>query len=291
MIPIRFAFSSIAQNGTLCYGYNGQIWTKPSDAEPQQVMLDVVADERDNPVQLTTLTSGATEISVSPQGAEDRAGGARRDLRDRRGVWQTKRVTSTPQQERSVVWGPDGRTLYYASERDGSWNLYKTTITCEDEDRFATATLLTEDVVLQDENETFQPLLSPDGKKLAYLHNRDEIRVLDVSTRKSSRVLAADRNYSDAHMFPHAYKQLHLGKLVGTPVPGTGTAVWWESQIDPSIVFGIPQVGMVTPEGKYLESFELTPDVEVYNTPESVASGQDRQIAKAVQVLLDELKK
>ena len=78
---------------------------------------------------------------------------------------------------------------------------------------------------------------------------------------------------------------------MGTPVPGTGTAVWWETLIDPSIVFGIPQVGMVTPDGEFLENLELEPDVLVYNSPESVARGEDQQVAKSVEVLLEQLKK
>ncbi len=102
-------------------------------------------------------------------------------------------------------------------------------------------------------------------------------------------VLQSESNYSDAHMFPYAFKQLQLGKLVGTPVPGTGTAVWWETLIDPSVVFGIPQVGMVTPEGEFLENLELEPDVLVYNSPESVARGEDLQLAKSVEVLLEQL--
>jgi C-terminal processing protease CtpA/Prc len=102
-------------------------------------------------------------------------------------------------------------------------------------------------------------------------------------------VLQSESNYSDAHMFPYAFKQLNMGKLVGTPVAGTGTAVWWERLIDPTLVFGIPQVGMVTPDGDYLENTELEPDVEVYNSPESVARGEDEQLARAVEVLLEEL--
>ena len=48
------------------------------------------------------------------------------------------------------------------------------------------------------------------------------------------------------------------------PVPGTGTAVWWERMIDPSVIFGIPQVGMLTKEGAYLENTQLEPDIRVY---------------------------
>ncbi len=62
-------------------------------------------------------------------------------------------------------------------------------------------------------------------------------------------------NYSDAHLFPYAYKNNGIGKLVGMPVPGTGTAVWWETQIDPTIVFGIPMIAVIgkrePPGGKF----------------------------------------
>ena len=93
-------------------------------------------------------------------------------------------------------------------------------------------------------------------------------------------------NYSNAHGFPWTYKTLGLGKLIGAPVPGTMTAVWWESQIDPSIVFGIPQVGTADMQGKYLENAELRPDIEVYNTPEQQLAGEDAQLEAAVKEML-----
>ena len=103
---------------------------------------------------------------------------------------------------------------------------------------------------------------------------------------KPSAVLVCEDNYSNAHGFPWLYKELGLGKLIGTPVPGTMTAVWWESQIDSSIVFGIPQVAVKDMRGEYLENQDLQPDVEVYNNPASVLSGKDLQLEKAVEVLL-----
>ena len=42
----------------------------------------------------------------------------------------------------------------------------------------------------------FQPLVSPDGDKLAYLYKRDEIRVLDLNKGKSKTVFPAKYNYS-----------------------------------------------------------------------------------------------
>jgi C-terminal processing protease CtpA/Prc len=105
---------------------------------------------------------------------------------------------------------------------------------------------------------------------------------------KPSAVLVGESNYSDAHMFPFAYREHSLGKIIGMPIPGTGTAVWWETQIDPTLVFGIPQVGMVALDGKYLENTQLEPDVKVMNQPEIVAKGRDQQLEKAVEELRKE---
>ena len=111
---------------------------------------------------------------------------------------------------------------------------------------------------------------------------------------KPSCVLVCEDNYSNAHGFPWVYKELGIGKLIGTPVPGTMTAVWWETQIDPSIVFGIPQVGCVDMRGQYMENNQLSPDIEVYNKPEDSLQGIDTQLETAVREMLkvaDSLKK
>lgn len=104
---------------------------------------------------------------------------------------------------------------------------------------------------------------------------------------KPSCVLMCEDNYSNAHGFPWVYKTLNIGKLVGAPVPGTMTAVWWESQIDPTLVFGIPEVGVKDMQGNYLENQQLEPDIEVYNSPESQLKGEDTQLIRAVKLMLD----
>lgn len=108
---------------------------------------------------------------------------------------------------------------------------------------------------------------------------------------KPSVVLMSEGNYSDAHMFPYTYKYLNIGKLIGMPVAGTGTAVWWETMQDPTIVFGIPQVGITGMDGKYLENQTLYPDIEVRNDYESINEGRDKQLEKAVEELLNQIGK
>ena len=103
---------------------------------------------------------------------------------------------------------------------------------------------------------------------------------------KPSIVLMGECNYSDAHLFPVEYKIRGIGKTLGMPVPGTGTFVWWESQIDPTLRFGIPQGGWRTPDGKLCENNQLEPDILVKNEPDVMSAGRDQQIEAAVKELL-----
>ncbi len=106
---------------------------------------------------------------------------------------------------------------------------------------------------------------------------------------KKSILLVNESNYSDAHGFPYTYKTLKIGKIVGMPVPGTMTAVWWETLQDNSLYFGIPQVGTKDLNGNYLENQQLEPDYKVWNDFDKMAKGEDQQLEKAVEVLLKEL--
>lgn len=126
------------------------------------------------------------------------------------------------------------------------------------------------------------------GTKFATFEPRGQYVGDDPFNRwtKPSCVLMCEDNYSNAHGFPWTYKELGLGKLIGAPVPGTMTAVWWENQIEPRLVFGIPQVGMKDRQGRYLENLELQPDIEIYNSPEDQLAGRDPQLVKAVNEML-----
>jgi len=106
---------------------------------------------------------------------------------------------------------------------------------------------------------------------------------------KPSIVIMGESNYSDAHLFPLAYKVKHGGKTLGMPVPGTGTFVWWEGQIDPTLVFGIPMGGWRDMNGVFAENHQMEPDILVRNDPGPMSEGRDQQIEAAVKELLKEL--
>ncbi len=192
--PVRFL--TVADNGLLCYGYNGEIFTQRPGGEPQKVKVSIRLDMDDEEAEYLHLTSGATEMALSPNGREIALVVRGEVFVTSVDYGTTKRITHTPEQERSVSFSPDGRTLVYASERNNSWNIYTTTLVRKEEKYFHRATLLKEEAVLVNEHETFQPAFSPDGKEIAYLEDRTTLRVLNLKTGKSRTVLPGKYNYS-----------------------------------------------------------------------------------------------
>lgn len=108
---------------------------------------------------------------------------------------------------------------------------------------------------------------------------------------KPSCVIMSESNYSDAFMFPYAYKALGIGKLIGMPVAGTGTAVWWESQINSQIVFGIPMIGTYGAGATHAtENYQLEPDTMINNDYSKILAGEDQQLIGAVKEMLNSIK-
>ena len=66
--PVRFL--TVANNGTICYGYDGEIYTLKNGQQPKKVDITIVTDQIDNDLVRQVRTSGATEIKLSPKGKE-----------------------------------------------------------------------------------------------------------------------------------------------------------------------------------------------------------------------------
>jgi len=103
---------------------------------------------------------------------------------------------------------------------------------------------------------------------------------------KPSVMLMGEASYSNAHGTPWVYREMGIGKLIGMPVPGTMTTVWWENLPEPGLVYGIPIAGFIDRNGNFLENQQLYPDYQVRNETNILLQNRDQQIEKAVEVLL-----
>jgi len=194
--PVRFLNCSM--DNTLCFSFDGEVYTLKAGNEPQKVNITIANDGRTPLEKNVQVNDNFTEAKLSPNGKEF-AYVFRGEIfvsSIEGGI--TKRITNTPWQERSVSFSPDGRSLVYAAEKDNSWNVYTTTITRKEEPYFYASTALKEEPVIATETEEFQPAFSPDGKEVAYLENRVVLKVVNLKSKKTRTIMTADKNYSYA---------------------------------------------------------------------------------------------
>ncbi|WP_460956670.1 S41 family peptidase [Spirosoma litoris] len=105
------------------------------------------------------------------------------------------RISHTAANESQPVWTPNSRGLVYLSSRDGAAHLYRYDFATRDETR------------LTNENtDDSSPVFSPDGKSLAFIRNGQELRVLDLATKKE--------------------RLLKKGFLGRPPFASSGSVVW-----------------------------------------------------------------
>lgn len=179
--PVRFL--TVANNRTLCYGYDGEIYTLKEGEQPKKVNINVVTDQIDKDLVRQIRTTGATEIKLSPKGKEIAFvlhGDVYVTSLDYR---TTKQVTNTAEQERDIDFAPDGRGIVYGSERNGIWQIYETKIKNKAEKNFTYATELVEERLTNTSQTSQMPQYSPDGKKVAFFENRASLKVLDLKSK------------------------------------------------------------------------------------------------------------
>ncbi len=197
--PVRFL--SMSNNGTLCYGYDGEIYTQQNGAAPQKVKVELT---RDDQPQLTTLnySDGATSATVSPDGKQVAFIARGEVFVTSTDYATTKQITHTPAREAGLSFAPDNRTLAYASERGGNWQLYLAKIARKEDPNFPNATLINEEMLLPSTTvERAYPKFSPDGKELAFIEDRNCLMVLNLDTKKVRQITDGSTWYDTGGQF------------------------------------------------------------------------------------------
>ena len=101
---------------------------------------------------------------------------------------------------------PDGKSLIYASERGGKWAIYEARRTRDAEPYFFASTVVKETPVVTNEHQNIHPSYSPDGKELAYLEDRNTLKIFEP------------RDEADAHA-PHRQRAVRRRPPASSGVP------------------------------------------------------------------------
>ncbi|MBL4624147.1 MAG: PD40 domain-containing protein [Flavobacteriales bacterium] len=192
--PVRFL--SIANTGVLSFGYDGELYIVKEGEEPKKLKITISMDDDFNVTELIDVKGQVSEMTLSPNGKEIAFVARGEIFVTALDYSETKRITNTPEQERNISFSPDGRSILFAGERNESWNFYQVTLEREEEKFFYNATILKEEPIVVTAAETFQPSYSPDGKEVAFLEERVELKVLNIASKETRTVLDKKYNYS-----------------------------------------------------------------------------------------------
>ncbi|MGE3818162.1 MAG: S41 family peptidase [Isosphaeraceae bacterium] len=156
---------------------------------PKKLEILVDGDEARDPIERRTLTQ-ASEVAFSNDGLEVAfiAGG---DL------WvmdtelkEPRRVTETPEEERSPVFSPKGDALLFVSDAEGQTDVWKAERGDPGKDWWLNSSFKRERITNDPETES-DLKWSPEGSKLAFVKGRGDLIVTSPDGKDSKRILAS----------------------------------------------------------------------------------------------------
>ncbi|THD69326.1 peptidase S41 [Robertkochia marina] len=187
--PVRFLSYA---NETLSFGYDGEMYTMKAGAEPMKLPVSIRTQSAHNNDKFITINGGVSEMAVHPNGKEIAFIARGEVFVTSVDGSLTKRITTTPEQERFVTFSADGKSVVYSSERNGKWTVYESHKLRKEEPFFFAATLIEEQPMIESEVDNYLPRFSPDSTKVAFIANRRNLVVRNLKTGSENILFKAD---------------------------------------------------------------------------------------------------
>lgn len=154
---------------------NFHIWKMSTAGKAQEVAITLRGAASTPMMERASLGGQIGELALSPDGKKV-AIVARGEVfaASAKDGGDAVRVTNTPAAESYLVWTADSKKLIYGSERNGGLNLYQYDFGSETESQLTAG----------NNNVDSAPILSPDGKSIAYIRNARSLMVMDLATKQ-----------------------------------------------------------------------------------------------------------
>lgn len=128
---------------------------------------------------------------------------------------------------------------------------------------------------------------------IAYWHTRygADLKTPSASIQGPKVMIINETAGSGGDLLPWMFRKHKLGTLVGKRTWGGLVGTLGFPVLMDGGVTSAPNLGIWTEEGWVVENVGVPPDVEVEQTPAEVIAGRDPQLEKAIEIVMEELKK
>lgn len=171
---------------SLVFERGGTIWRfDPATRKAEEVPVQLAGVSPEAQPRYVKGVSFIESLGIAPDGSRAVFGARGEVFTIPAKDGEPRNVSNSPDhREHSVTWSPDGRWLAYLSDASGEYELY-----VRSQDGRGEARRITRDGDVW----RFPPVWSPDSSKLAYSDKRQRLRIVDVSTGRTSEVDSSTR--------------------------------------------------------------------------------------------------
>lgn len=104
---------------------------------------------------------------------------------------KAKRITDCSARAMDLEFAEEGEVLYFASDRDGNYDIYRIKSSDKDIERLDISLTVKDEKIISTPFDEHMPKVSPDGKKVAFIRDRGKLMVYDLK-RKKERLLTEE---------------------------------------------------------------------------------------------------